>query len=189
MTLTSRNIKWSVWRHGEKIALEATVLVSSIKKEPDVTQVIHWWVALRIIAYWVTVYCPDDQTLSTMNEQWSKCFCWSHSENPSVCVAAATNSCSQPGEHFHGDCLGCGCLLGGILSHSPVVTLNLQIASHHPRDPAKKSLPEFPNSPKAMWYFMRIQKAEVVKNYVCFSLHYLNGFYHSLYPDHARHWR
>ena len=41
-------------------------------------------------------------------------------------------------------------LLGGSLSHSPVVTLNLQIASHHPRDLAKKSLPEFSNSPKAM---------------------------------------
>lgn len=34
--------------------------------------------------------------------------------------------------------LAVAALLGGILSHSPGVTLNLQIASHHPRDPAKK---------------------------------------------------
>lgn len=34
--------------------------------------------------------------------------------------------------------LAVAALLGGILSHSPGVTLNLQIASHRPRDPAKK---------------------------------------------------
>lgn len=161
--LRSRNSKWSAHGHGSGKCVPGgwySALLCFFQKDPGVP---HPGDTL-MNGHGKMIYCSNYLTLSTVNEQWSKCFLWCQSQKQEICSGP---SCGVPSTRW-----------ASLWGECPPSWNFFSLASSEGL--RQKSFSNFQTLPEQCDILWDLPKQRRVNNYFCFSLHYLNWFIHSL---------